>query len=57
MGGRGAGQRGVNGVKGSKGSKGERSIFYTRFYGPHHLCGGKGCGAKGSEGGEGEQRE
>ena len=39
---RGVGQRGAKGVKGSKGSKGEQSIFYTRFYGPHHLCGSKG---------------
>ena len=47
------------GAKG-EGAKGElrgQSVLYTRFSGPHHLCRGKGCRAKGSKGGEGKQKE
>ena len=58
VGARDAGQRGAKGVKGSKGSKGERSIFYTRFYGPHHLWeqGVRGEGERRGGGGRREQR-
>ena len=28
--------------EGAKGSEWEQSVLYTRFQGPHHLCGNKG---------------
>ena len=40
-------------VRGQRGSEGEKSVLHTRFLGPHHLCGGKGCRAQGVKGSKG----